>query len=362
MDDPSTLATVTPLGPRAISSPRLIATARSAWGLGPVTGTSDLGGSYNLNLRLQTSGDSVVLRVYRPWVSADRLSATQAIRVALRDLRLPVVAPLPTSSGEMTVMVAGRLAEVEPWLPDDGGTDDRERLLAAAGLLGRLHARLRVIQPAVPIVPAPVSNDLSPRVFDDWLARTARAVAAAPRTDRTREARWACRAARTVALAMRRIPRRSGNRQLIHGDYGHENVRFTGSVATAIVDFDFLHEGDRIIDLADLAFSFHWMGEFGQLDLPPADRDWDIVLDLIHRHDEFSDQPLTAEEIDALPLAMAAVPLHWIAASWLLEDPVAAVCLVAPELAAAAWLVEHHDELSARWASRQTHDPARPSP
>ena len=351
MDDPNTLATVTPLGPRAISSPGLIATARSAWGLGPVIGTTDLGGTYNLNLRLQTSGDPVVLRVYRPWVSPGRLAGTQGIRLGLGELGLPVVAPLPASSGAMAVTVEDRLAEVEPWLPDDGGTDDRDRLLAAAGLLGRLHDGLRVIQPAVPVVSAPVTNDLSPRVFDDWLARTARAVAAAPRTDRTREAWWACRAARTIALAMRGIPRRSGNRQLVHGDYGHENVRFTGSVATAIVDFDFLHEGDRIVDLADLAFSPHWMSEFGQLDRPPADRDWDIVLDLIHRHDEFSDQPLTADEIAALPLAMAAVPLNWLAASWLLEDPVAAVCLVAPELAVAAWLGEHHREMAARWAT-----------
>lgn len=262
----------------------------------------------------------------------------------------------------MAVTVAGRLAEVEPWLPDDGGTDDRGRLLAAAGLLGRLHVGLRAVQPAVPIVRAPVTNDLSPRVFGDWLARTAWAVAAAPRTDQTDVAEQACQEARIIAFAMPSVPRHSRNRQVVHGDYGHENVRFTGSVATAIVDFDFLHEGERIVDLADLAFSPHWMSEFGQIDLPPTDREWDVVSDLIHRYDESSDQPLTADEIGALPLAMAAVPLNWLAASWLLEDPVAAVCLVAPELATAAWLVEHHRELARRWASRQTRNQMIPSP
>ncbi len=344
---------VTPLGPRAVPSPHLIETARSAWGLGPATGAMDLGGTYNLNLRLQTLGDPVVLRVYRPWVSPDRLAATQAIRTGLRDLGLPVVAPLPARSGKMAVTVDGRLAEIEPWLPDDGGTDDRDRLLVAAELLGRLHAGLRAVRPSGPIVPAPVSNDLSPRVFDDWLARTARAVGAVPRSDDTVVAERACRDAEGIARNARTF-RRGRNRrghQLVHGDYGHENVRFTGLVATAIVDVDFLHEGERIVDLADLAFSPHWMSEFGQIDLPPAQRDWDIVSALIRRYDAAGAgvRPLSMNEIEALPLAMAAVPLNWLAASWLLEDPVAAVCLVAPELATAAWLVEHHRELAVRW-------------
>ena len=362
MDQPTTPATVTPLGPRAVSSPRLIETARSAWGLGPVTGTTDLGGTYNLNLRLQTDRESVVLRVHRPWVSPARLAATQAIRLGLRELGLPVVAPLSACSGTMAVTVDGRLAEVEPWLPDDGGADDRDRLLVAAELLGQLHAGLRAVRPTVPIVPALVSNNLSLRVFDDWLARTARAVGAVPRSDDTVVAEQACRDAEGIARQARSILRATGVRQLVHGDYGHENVRFTGLVATAIVDVDFLHEGERIVDLADLAFSPHWMSEFGQLDLPPADRDWDVVPDLIHRYDAAGGQPLSMGEISVLPLAMAAVPLNWLAASWLLEDPVAAVCLVAPELVTAAWLIEHYHELAALWTSRQTYDLASPSP
>ena len=342
-------ASVAPLGPRATSSPALIATVRSAWALNPVSGTTDLGGTYNLNLRLRTAPDDVVLRSHRPWVSAGRLATMQTARAGLREQGLPVVSPLPTVSGTTMMTVDGRLAEVEPWRPDDGGTDDRDRLLAAAALLGQLHAGLRALALPAPIVPPVVSNDLSPGVFDDWLVRTERAIAAAPRTEQTVVARRACRKAGAVARLNRDIPRGAGERHLVHGDYGHGNVRFTGPEATAIVDFDFLHEGERITDLADLAFSPHWVSAFGQLVLPPARRDWDIVPELIRRYDATCAQRLSKEEIGALPLAMAAVPLNWIAASWLLEDPVTAVCLVAPEIATAAWLVAHHRELATRW-------------
>lgn len=354
MHDPAALPAVSPLGPRAIASPHLIAVARSAWGLGKVTASHDLGGTYNLNLRLRISHGDVVLRVYRPWVTLERLAMTQRVRIALHLQGLPVLPPIPTPSGEVAISVAARLAEIEPWQQDEGGTTDRDRLLAAATLLGRLHDGLREITPDVPFVPAPVSNDLSPAVFDDWLAHTERAIAAAPRMAHTDVATRACYEAARIAEAARAIPRGDGLRQLVHGDYGHQNVRFSESLVTAVVDFDFLHHADRIVDLADLAFSPHWMAEFGQSSQSPAERNWGIVAELIRRYDAASRMPLSQAEIAALPLAMVAVPLNWIAASWLLEDPVAAVALVAPELSTVAWLVDHHRDLARRWISQST--------
>lgn len=351
MHDSASLPAVSPLGPRATASPHLIAAARSAWGLGKVTASQDLGGTYNLNLRLRISYGDVVLRVYRPWATPERLAMTQRVRTALHHHGLPVLPTIPTRSGTMAISVADRLAEIEPWQQDEGGTTDPDRLLAAATLLGRLHDGLREITSNGPFVPAPVSNDLSPAVFDDWLARTVEAIASVTPTEQTSLATRACRQAGRIAEAARAIPRGDGLRQVVHGDYGHQNVRFSGSLVTAVVDFDFLHHGARIVDLADLAFCPHWMAEFGQLSVPQAERDWGIVPELIRRYDTASRVPLSPAEIAALPLAMAAVPLNWIAASWLLEDPIGAVALVAPELLTAAWLIENHRELAAQWAS-----------
>lgn len=343
---------VVPVGPRAVASPDLIAAVRVHWDLGDITTIDDLGGTYNLNLHLATDRGPFVLRVYRPWVTPERLATVQAVRTSLEQRGLPVLPSRPTTNGALAIAVDRRLVELEPWRPDDGGTDSPERWMAAAGLLGRLHAALRLVEPAIPLAPALVHNALPPPIFDDWLGRTRMAVEAHPRTEQTAIASRACRDSGQIARAardVRDVARSQLVRHLVHGDYGHGNVRFSGDEPCLLVDFDFLHVTDRIADLADLAFGPHWMDQFGQTSLRPEDRDWDAVAGLIRRYDGTNGQPLTADEIAALPLAIASVPLNWIAASWLQEDVVAAVNLVAPELETAAWLVRHHRELATHW-------------
>lgn len=346
----SAMASPIPTGPRAPASPGLIASIGRAWDLGEIAGVIDLGGTYNLNLGLRTERGHVVLRVYRPWVRPERLAAVQSVREALRRDGLPVPPILPSRDGSLAVSRHHRLIEVEAWLADDGGADNLTRLRAAAGLLSRLHAGLRTAAPGSPFVPAPVSNALAPAVFDDWLARTGRVVASVPGSAAARTAIRAHADAASIWRRARTIQRPSLPRQLVHGDYGHENVRFRGDTPSAIIDFDFLDVRERIVDLAHLAFSPHWMAPFRQLGVAPSDRDWLAVSDLIHHYDATTDRPLTAAEVAALPVAMAMVPLTWIAASWLQEDVVAAVNLVAPELMVAGWLVENHHELARRWA------------
>lgn len=349
MTDHALLPRLGRVGPRAKISPDLIALVRSQWDLGDVTAIDDLGGSYNLNLRLTTSRGPVVLRVYRPWVSAERLSTVQTIRERLLRRGIPVPPSLPAVDGALAITFSGRQVEVEPWQPDDGGTDRPERWLAAGGLLGQLHAALREPGPPGAFVPPQVHNAPSSPVFDDWLGRTVAAVTTAPRTHLATVALGACHDANQLVRRIRQIPRPPLPRQLVHGDYGHENVRFRGDWPCLVVDFDFLSLADRVADLADLAFGPHWMDQFGQTGLAPEDRDWSAVASLVRRYDATSNRPLTPVEIAVLPLAMASVPLNWIAASWLQADPVAAVALVAPELEVAAWLVRHHRELADHW-------------
>jgi Ser/Thr protein kinase RdoA (MazF antagonist) len=338
------------VGPRATATPGLIEVVRTAWHLGEVTEIVDLGGTYNLNLRLRIERGNIVLRVYRPWVRPDRLAFVQSVRDGLRNHGLPVETALPTAEGSRSITSDHRLLEVESWWPDDGGTDSATRNVAAAGLLGRLHTALRATGSELPLVAAPVSNALSPTDFDGWLARTVRTITDVPGSDATARALRACRDVASIARDARHITRPALPRQLVHGDYGHGNVRFSGDTPSMIVDFDFLDTGERIVDLADLAFGPHWMAPFGQLDRPPADRDWDAVARLIRQYDAASEEPLSDDEIAALPVAMAMVPLTWVAASWLQTDAVAAVNLVAPELTTAAWLLRHRGDLARIWS------------
>lgn len=335
---------------RAVLTPDLLDAVRETWALAPAGAPTDLGGTYTLTVRLPTAGGDVVVRVHRPWVDAARLATVREVRAALRGAGLPVTVPTPTRAGDDALRFGDRWVEVEPWVPDAGGTDHPARAVVAATMLARMHSALSGLT-LDPFVPAPVSNDLAPSRFADWLDRTAAAISAAPPSTERAIATDAVKRVRDLAERARPLADR-GRRRLIHGDYGHGNVRFNqDDRVTTIVDLDFLDHGRRVVDLAHLAFGPHWMPGSPELDRPPAGRDWAAVADLIRAHDTATDDPLSHDEIRALPAAMAMVPLTWVASSWLQDDPVAAVALVAPELPVAAWLVGHGAALADGWMS-----------
>ena len=347
-------ATAMPTGPRAAFSPALIEAVREAWGLGAIAELAelaDVGGTYNLNVRLQTDRGDVVMRVYRPWVGPERLAAVQALRESLWQIGMPVITPLVRPDGSAMLVWGDRLIEIEPWVSSDGGADSWERYQAAAVQLGSLHGALREVRLPLPFVGAPVSNVLSDVVFDDWLRRTRRAVMLTPESLLRFAALHALDDAERLRSSLRAVPRHDPLLHLTHGDFGHENVRFFGPSPVAVLDFDFADWRDRLTDVAYLSY---WMFEQLQWDRPAAARDWSQVSGIIRGYGTTSGIPLTREEIRSLPLAMATIPLNWIAEAWLMDDPVAALGLVMPQLATVHWMLANHDALAAAWCRGQS--------
>ncbi len=335
---------------RARASPGLLAAVVDAWGLGAIDLTAptvDMGGTYNLNLRLQSERGDVVVRVYRPWVSVARLTAVQGLRHALRQDGIPTIVPLVRPNGATTLQVDGRLIEVEPWVSSESGADTWERYIAAGAELGRLHAALRRVPILVPFPPAPASNVLAPHVFADWIDRTRLAIASAPLAIGAVDALAICDDAERLRAVIAGEPRPDHVVQLTHGDFAHENVRFFGNAPVAILDFDFLDVRDRI---TDLAYTTYWMFEHLQWDVPPAERDWWRAGDLIRGYADSCEIPLTAEELVWLPLAMATIPTTWVAEAWLMGDVLHAIGLVARQMETVAWLIDHRYDLARMWA------------
>ncbi len=105
--------------------------------------------------------------------------------------------------------------------------------------------------PAV-LVPAPVSNYGTPPQLLDWVGRTAKRIRKREAGERG-PAPGICERAREVLEALcaewgdagRKLPG-----QLIHGDYGGQNLLFNGDSLVAILDFDFLDWRERIYELA----------------------------------------------------------------------------------------------------------------
>jgi hypothetical protein len=75
-------------GARAAVSGKLWEVLAARWAI-PRQRERDLGGSVNLNLLVHRGNDQLVVRVYRPSLSAARLKDIQAVRDRLDDAGVP---------------------------------------------------------------------------------------------------------------------------------------------------------------------------------------------------------------------------------------------------------------------------------
>ena len=160
------------IGPRAGPDDALLETADAAFGLGGIQAARDLGGTYNLNLRLYTAGGSFVLRVHRPWVTAERVAVLQSAKQRLAAAGFPVSVPLATTEGKSALRWGNRLVEVEPFVAHDTVADSWDRYPPAFAALARLHDALAAAVDPQTFVPPRVSNYGSPIGLLGWVGQT----------------------------------------------------------------------------------------------------------------------------------------------------------------------------------------------
>ncbi len=326
-----------PSGQRATAAPALIPAIEQTYALGRVRASHDLGGSYQLNLWLDVQEGPLVARVYRPWVTAARLLATQTIKEELHAAGIPMSLPIATMAGYTMMSYSSRLIEVEPFIAHDGCADSWERYHAAFALLGRFHrATTRIDATALP---PRVQNDAPLLTLLQWIAYT--------------EQRLQHEAAQSDLLAichdatdlLQQIHRKrkmvSGRiiETLTHGDFGGDNLLFTGDTPVALLDFDFLAVRDRVFDLA---YTLFWMFERLEGQHEPATRSWQRIAEMIKQYESCC-APLSDAEQQRLPLEMARVPLYWIGEAGMLSNPAKQISEFAPAVACARWILEHID-------------------
>lgn len=210
------------------------------------TEPQDLGGSSSLNVGV----GEFVIRVHRRDRSAARLQAMQVVRAALREFGLPFVKPLTTAAGDSWVRWRDHLVEVEPRAI---GADmvSWSQLVTGMRMLGRVHEALANLEPPAAARHVRASNQIS--VVDaQSYAEAARAKILRWPDLTDNELRFAdltVQHARALADEWQqyrdRLPR-----QLVHGDFWHNNVLFDQADIVAILDLDFMSERERIDDLA----------------------------------------------------------------------------------------------------------------
>lgn len=255
-----------------------------------------------------------------------------------------MVLPLPTSDGRPVASFAGRVLELEPFVPNSGAVESWRRYEAAFSLLGKLHGALA--GPFAAAMPAPkVENYGRPETLIKW-TRAARGRIRELTSPDAREALALC----DVSLLLLNDVQKwwSENAQhlphgLIHGDFGVGNLLWQQDDIVAMCDFDFVARHERVFDVA---YALFWMFERLEPTRDYASWSWHRIPELLARYDAANSQPLTLRERRALPFEMARVPLYWPAEAVFLLDPVRAVLSRAETVVTAHWLLEHAHELA----------------
>jgi homoserine kinase type II len=308
-------------GLRAAASPELLDACRDAYGIDCPTAPVDLGGSSSLNLLVGNGSSPCVLRVYRPYVSPDRLRSIQLARQALAAAGVPCAQPVPTRDGRHWTVFEGRLVEVERYVEHDAAMDSWERLEAGLPVLSQVHNVLQAFDVGVEGQRPLFANHVeSGDVLAGTLRATHRLRAWQPSPSEWQLATAAEELAHRVSSAERRFTA-SLPRQLLHGDFWDNNVLFRAGRLVLVTDFDFMGERARIDDLA-LTLFFTCMAYPEE---PVSDEQLRRLRRLVDAYNADLDNPLTSTERAALPLAVARQPL-WSMAVWvaLLDDEQAA--------------------------------------
>jgi Ser/Thr protein kinase RdoA (MazF antagonist) len=244
-----------------------------------------------------------------------RLEAVQRIRQFLVDGGLPFAALRRTLTGEGWCQFGDQLVEVEEFVPSETYMESFEHLRLAMPMLARIHNRLRLTPMDEAAATAPAANHVDAvRVVD----AVADAVAVVHRDELPPEESRYLTIAETLARQLRQVETQYEDqlhRQLVHGDYWDDNVRFTGSRISLVTDLDFMGERPRTDDLALTLF-------YANERLGREDASGERIAqlrELVDAYDEVLSPQLCTAERRALPYAVARTSLCFVA-DWV-RDP-----------------------------------------
>jgi Ser/Thr protein kinase RdoA (MazF antagonist) len=305
---------------------------------------TDLGGSSSMNLLVSDGHCRYVVRVYRPYMTAARLAEIQRARQALIAHGVPAAAVRSTRDGQRWSVFDGRLVEVERYVDSDAIMDSWERLLRGLPVLGRMHAILRGVPFSAEGKSPLFANYIEPQhALSRSLQGTRRIRSWQPSSpDDARLADTAEELAHAVSAAERELAPLL-LRQVVHGDYWHNNVRFREGGVVLVTDFDYMGERARIDDLALTLYYYACS------DAPASDKRFGKLRSLVDAYEGGLDEPLSVAERVALPLAIARQPL-WSIGGWIaaLDEEAAARQHAASMLGEVEWALGIVRELD-RW-------------
>jgi Ser/Thr protein kinase RdoA (MazF antagonist) len=301
-------------GPRA--SPDDPAVSALIAGVAGGAGWADIGGGFNLNVRIDAE-PPVVLRVHRPWVHRGRVAGLRRLRERLQRTQVRVAQPIRTSGGDL-LRVADRWAELEEFIDHvqpPAGEDSYVRLFEE---LGRVHTALKAVWEPSPAEPLDDHMTFGQLRYSVGFTRRRLGPRSEPVVRRMRDLTSELSKLRK-GLELPCAP--------IHGDYKLENAAELPDGSWATFDLDFARVRERLYDVAGslhhVAFERVPNGHAGDGaggETVPQNGALLEPRQLLDAYERTAPEPLTRDEHRWLPGALALVPLHWAATAGLVGD------------------------------------------
>jgi len=236
--------------PRPVLSAEIMQVLRGCFGLDLVAPPKDLGGSFSLNVLIETSAGRYVVRVHGTQTEPARLDSIQRARRHLAAGGVPAPQQVLTVDGAPFVTVGDHLVEVERYVEHDADMDSWHRLELGLPYLGQTHSLFRSLQVGAPGHAAPLANHIEP---DLALAGTLRGVERIRAWNPTPDEVLLAATFEELAHLVHEAERDTISglpRQLVHGDFWDNNVLFRGDTVVLVTDLDFMADRLRIDDLA----------------------------------------------------------------------------------------------------------------
>ena len=260
-------------------------------------GWADIGGSFNLNVRIDAE-PPVVLRVHRPWVTRGRVAGLRRLRERLQRTQVRVARPIRMFGSDL-VRVADRWAELEEFIDHVQPRTDEDSYVRVFEELGRVHTALKAVWEPSPPEPLDDHRTFGQLRYSVGFTRRRLGPRSEPVVHRMRQLTGELSKLRKE-VELPCTP--------IHGDYKLGNAVELSDGSWATFDLDFARVRER---LYDIAASLHHVAQGGELLEPRR---------LLAAYESTAPEPLTRDEYRWLPGALALVPLHWAATAGLVGD------------------------------------------
>ena len=260
-------------------------------------GWADIGGGFNLNLRIDAE-PPVVLQVHRPWVRRGRVAGLRRLRERLQRTQVRVARPIPISGCDL-LRVADRWAELEEFIDHVQPRADEDSYVRLFEELGRVHTALKAVWEPSPPEPLDDHRTFGQLRYSVGFTRRRLGPRSEPVVHRMRQLTGELSELRKE-VELPCTP--------IHGDYKLGNAGELSDGSWVTFDPDFARVRER---LYDIAASLHHVAQGGELLEPRR---------LLDAYEGTAPEPLTRDEHRWLPGAVALIPLHWAATAGLVGD------------------------------------------